>query len=324
MAPTVPNRDDWFEEDHGFPRPNWDAISGWMRVYVPDEQLEDAWRQIARHWIGRLRDRLGGKYTVAETEYFVLLADSDEKKGAAMLSFLENARANIYRVIGDTRSPKTYGKHVVIRFSAADDYYTYVSQFHPDGEFAESSGMFLEGDYNHIAFPQSWEAEEGKILVHELTHNLLSHLPQPRWLNEALAMAFESEVGGQGTPLTRELARSHREYWNEKTIQEFWSGTSFFDIKGQELSYSLSRVLLNLIYSELQPSPKDFRKFVLRADWTDAGAVAVREHLDAELENLVAAFLGPGNWTPRRSEWKYPTPKANNGDDEVVFEEDEK
>lgn len=321
MVTTVPNRDDWFEEDHGFPHPNWDAVDGWMRVYVADEELEGAWQQAVRHWIHRLRDRLGGEYAAVESENFVLLVEANAQRRSEMLTFLERTRAHIYRVVGDVREPESWGKHVIIRFSEEDDYYAYISHSRPDGEYAESSGMFLSGGYGHIALPKSWsEGEEAKVLVHELTHNLLVHLPHPKWLSEALAMAFETEVGGQGVPITREIARRHREYWNEKTIQDFWSGVSYSDVEGQELSYDLASVLLNLIHTELRPSPEDFRKFVLRADWTDAGAVAVREHLDEELENLVATFLGPGDWKPRQKEWKYSKRTA---DVETDIEPDE-
>lgn len=306
MATTVPNRDDWFEGDHGFPHPNWNAIEGWMRVHVCDEQLEDAFQQVVRHWMNRVRERLGGGYKVSESENFVLLNESDAAKGSNLHSFLERTRAHIYRVVGDVREPESWGKHVVIRLSKEDDYYAYISHDRPDGEYAESSGIFLNRGYGHIVLPKSWsESEEAKVLVHELTHDLLVHLPHPKWLSEALAMAFETEVGGQSVLVTREIARRHREYWNEKTIQDFWSGVSYSDVEGQELSYDLASILLNLIHTELRPSPEDFRKFVLRADWTDAGAVAVREHLDEELENLVATFLGPGDWKPKRKEWNY-------------------
>jgi hypothetical protein len=316
MATTVPNRDDWFEDDYGFPRPNWNAIDGWMRVYVADAQMEGAWQQVVRHWVSRLRDRLGGDYAVVESENFVLLAEADAKWRANLLSFLERARAQVHRVLGELRAPKSYGKHVILRFTSDRDFYHYLSHFHRDGEYAGVGGVFLSGGYHHIAYPRCWtEVEEGKTLVHELTHDLLAHLPLPPWLNEALAMAFEKDLAGPPEPLTRELARRHREYWNEKTIQEFWFGRSYSDPEGQELAYSLSRVLLDLIHTELRPSPDEFRSFVLRADWSDAGAVAVREHLHEELENLVATFLGPGDWTPKPKEWK---PSAATSADELL------
>lgn len=326
MVLTVPNRDDWFEEDHGFPHPNWGAVEGWMRVYASDEQMDDAYRQIVRHWMNRLRERLGGEYRVVESDNFVLFTELNGRKCSDMLSFLERTRAHIYRVVGNVREPKLYGKHVVLRFSKDGDYYAYLSHFRPDGEYAQSSGILLTGGYNHIALPKSWsEAEESQVLVHELTHDLLFHLPHPRWLSEALAMAFETEVGGQAEALTRELARRHREYWNEKTIQDFWSGVSYSDVEGQELSYGLARILLNLIYTELRPSPENFHKFVLRADWTDAGAIAIREHLDEELENLVASFLGPGDWSPKRKEWKFSQrqPEPAGEDEDVEFQNEE-
>ena len=167
--------------------------------------------------------------------------------------------------------------------------------------------MFVgSAGYQHVAFTQSWSADdERRTLVHELAHNLVAHLPLPLWLNEALAMAFEADIaGGTHEPVTRELAARHREYWTAETIQEFWIGHSFSDVEGQELAYSLSRVLLHLIYTEVRPPEGHFRRFVLTADWADAGAAAAQEHLEIPLENLIAAFLGPGDWMPLPESWE--------------------
>ena len=71
-----------------------------------------------------------------------------------------------------------------------------------------------------------------------------------------------------------------------------------------EASYSLARILLNLIHTELRPKDGNFRRFVLRSDWGDAGAIAAMEHLEIELQDLVATFLGPGDWAPRPLTWR--------------------
>ena len=306
MPVLVPDRDEWFLEEHGFPHPDWEAINSWIDRSVAKSDLEDASQQSARHWLERLRVRLGGDYVHLESANFHLLSDLPPEESNKVLSLLETTRSRIARVLGDPSDPEAYGKYVVIRFGEADDYYRYIARFEPDGEYAGSAGMFVgSAGYQHVAFTQSWNAdEERRILVHELAHNLVAHLPLPSWLNEALAMAFETDIAG-GTPeaVTRELAARHRDYWTPDTIQEFWAGKSFGDVDGQELAYSLSRILLNLIYIEIRPPEGESRRFVLSATWTDAGAAAAREHLDIPLENLVAAFLGPGDWTPRPESW---------------------
>lgn len=305
MPLPVPDRDDWFDEEAGFPRPNWGAVHGWMRVFATKADLDDAWQHCTRHWLARLRDRLGGDYAAAESDNFHLLSELPPEAQARSLAFCERTRSQIYKVLGDIAPPNAPGKHVVLRFTETDDYYAYISIFYPDGEFAGSGGVFL-GDGYHIAYPQG-ESEEGerRVVAHELTHNLLAHLPLPPWLNEALAMAFEADLsGGAHEPLSRELAVRHREYWSAQTIQEFWRGESFSDVDGQELAYGLARVLLSLIHGEIRPAAGEFARFVVRADWGDAGAIAVREHLGIELDDLVASFLGPGDWAPHPEIWR--------------------
>ncbi len=309
MSSSIPDRDDWFDDESGFPRPNWGAVFGWLRVYVKEEDLDDAWQQCARHWLERLRTSLGGGYSSAESEHFHLLSEQTPDAKAKALSFFESTRAHIYRVLGDVAPKGPHGKHMILRFTDTDDYYAYIAHFFPDGAYAGSAGIFLRDSYLHIAHPQSWSAaEERRTIVHELTHNLLAHLPLPAWLNEALAVAFETDIAGSDSePLSRELAARHREYWNATTIQEFWRGESFSDVDGQELAYSLSRILLNLIHADLRPPESEFRRFVLRADWGDAGTIAVREHLQIELADLVAGFLGPGVWSPDPKSWRRET-----------------
>lgn len=323
MATVLPNRDDWFQENHGFPRPDWGALNGWMRVFAKREELNTLWAQFTRFWLERLRARLGGDYAVAESDNFLLLSELVPKARETLLTFCESARAHLDRVVGEVEREPTCGKHVLLRFTETDDYYAYISHFYADGEYAESGGMFLRDGYDHIAFPHAWSDEEDRrALAHELTHNLLVSLPLPPWLNEALAMAFESDLaGGMTGALTPELAKRHREYWDATTIQEFWRGESFSKVEGQELAYSLSRVLLNLIHNDLRPPHEEFRRFVLRADWGDAGAVAAREHLDIALENLIASFLGPGEWKPRPETWRKESPPPEPDNEGSIDEE---
>jgi hypothetical protein len=305
MAVLVPNRDDWFVEEHGFPHPDWEAIHSWIERSVAKGDLEDAWQQSARHWLERLRVRLGGDHVNLESANFHLLSDLPPAESNKVLSLLETTRSRIARVLGDTSAPEAHGKHVVLRFGEVDDYYRYIAHFGADGEYAGSVGMFVgSAGYQHVAFARWNTDEERRTLVHELAHNLVAHLPLPLWLNEALAMAFETDIaGGEHEGVTRELAGRHRDYWTPETIQEFWIGRSFSDVEGQELAYSLSRILLHLIYTEIRPPEGEFRRFVLSADWADAGAAAAEEHLEISLENLVAAFLGPGDWMPRPEAW---------------------
>ena len=156
MSLTVPNRDDWFQNADTFPRPDWRAIEGWMRAFATDDVTTDAWQQFTRHWLERLRARLDGDYTVAESENFHFLSEVVPNMATNTLSFLETARRQIYKVLGEVAPRETYGKHVVLRFTETDDNYLYISHFHRAGEYARSGGMFLDDGYMHIAYPKSW------------------------------------------------------------------------------------------------------------------------------------------------------------------------
>ena len=151
MPITVPDHDDWFDGSDGLPRPNWPDVNGWMRAFAGKAEQDDAWHQFVRHWIERLRRTLGGKYATAESENFHLLSEEPSSARLKTLAFLEATRGHIYRVLGDVASPDAAGKHCVLRFGAADDYYKYISHFYPDGEFASSAGIFLIDGYYHVA-----------------------------------------------------------------------------------------------------------------------------------------------------------------------------
>lgn len=302
MFSEAPDLKAWFPEIDGFLRPDWKAIREWIRSHAAADHLDAAWQEIARIWLDKICEKLSGAYATAESENFHLLSELDAKRQEELLSFLEQARARILQTLADIPLPKRYGKHAVLRFTAEQDYYTYISYFHPDGEYGVSSGVFLKGPgYMHIAFRHDdTPGTDRAILAHELTHNLLQSLPLPLWLEEALAMLFQSDLaGGRQQLVTRELAAKHRAYWNPQTIQEFWRGLSFSKPDGQELAYALARILLDFITTDLQPSPPDFREFVLHANGKDAGEAAGRNFLGVELSDLVSAFLGPGEWAPR-------------------------
>jgi hypothetical protein len=287
--------------------------------------LDEFWHCFVRRWLDALIQSLPGRYAQAESKEFHLLSELDDQGRARTLQFLEQSCSHIQKVVGDTAEEEWHGKHLVLRFSDQDTYYRYLAHFSSDGEHAGSAGCFLKAEYYHIVYPASWSMDEERAtLAHELTHNLLADLPLPRWLDEALAMAFQADVCGFGDePVNRELSRRHREYWNEKTIQDFWLGTSFGTVKGQELSYSLARVLLQLIHNEVRPEPDKFHRFVTASDWHDAGAIACREYLDVRISDLIGSFLGPKDWEPKPEAWESDAPPAQETPHDDVDEEEE-
>jgi hypothetical protein len=304
----VPDFKAWFPEVDGFPRPDWEAIRAWIQENVAPDHLGNALQAITREWLDRMRQCLGEACAVDESPHFYLVAALEGQQRQSLLAFLEDARIQMLRRLGDISLPERDGKHVILRFDEENDYYRYISYFDPEGEYASSGGRFLRSGYLHIAYLHGeHQGADHVTLVHELTHDLLAGIPLPLWLNEALAMAFETDIAGRRIPLvTRELAAEHQAYWNAQTIQEFWRGLSFSKVDGQRLACSLARILLNLIATELRPSAAQFREFVLRADRKDAGQAAARASLDLDLSDLVATFLGPGDWAPKEI-WKAVT-----------------
>ena len=234
MPPQVPDRDEWFPTIDAFPRPDWPAIRGWKRAWISKDDLEEATRQITRHWLERVRAALGGTYSVLESDHFHFLSTLDEKGRTRMLQFLENARTRLRQTLSDVARADGIGKHVVLRFTDLDDYYAYIAHYYADGEHATSGGVFLWKGYSHIAyFEQLTMDSERATLAHEFTHNILVHLPLPPWLNEALAEAFDADLaGGRFAAVDRDLHAEHRTYWNPETIQSFWRGRSFHTVEG--------------------------------------------------------------------------------------------
>ena len=135
------------------------------------------------------------------------------------------------------------------------------------------------------------------VLVHELVHNLLCHLRIPLWLNEGLAIIIERRIVRRPFLIDSELVERHALHWNKKNIQAFWAGKSF-DVPGDEseLSYSLAEILVNL----LSEKGRQFIAFISNADWRDGGQDAAVNVLDSDLGEVLAGFLGAGNWRPQR------------------------
>ena len=63
------------EEVEGFTRVNWDVAWETVKRTVPEEEYRAAWDSLALQWVGILRDELGGKYRVSESDDYILLSE---------------------------------------------------------------------------------------------------------------------------------------------------------------------------------------------------------------------------------------------------------
>ena len=106
---------------------------------------------------------------------------------------------------------------------------------------------------------------------------------------------MEDVLVGHHLFIDKELLESHQQYWNEDTIQSFWSGESFLATdEGQQLSYHLAHIVVRNICQNSMA----FTKFCNGANYEDAGETAAQEFLGLSLTQIVGTFLGDGDWQP--------------------------
>ena len=293
----------------GFPRVDWDGVS--TRVApLPESEWGSAYTDAAREWLTTTRASLNGAYLLEESPNFLLLASCPQKACHNLLRFLEQIRERILTaLLRDVAQVSGYGKHVAIVLEDMESYYSYISYFYPDaGDFAASSGVFLNGGdaehggYGHfVSFGRDVTNIE-RVVAHELTHNCLSHLPIPAWLNEGLAMTSERAlVGNEPLLATRDVMEEHRSMWRDGVIQEFWSGGSLDEPdERSQLTYHLAEMTVRTLSRDYER----FAAFVRRADFRDAGEAAALEVFGHSLGDVIAQFLGPGEWMPRPDDWR--------------------
>lgn len=289
LAPLMPIVD-------GYPRPQWPAI-GAMLERLPPEQLHEHWCKVARAWLDATAKHLGSPYHVLETTNFLLLTPLAAREAALVQRFVERAWKQILHQLDGLANDDGYGKLVVMLFATQGAYYQYSAFFYPDGEHPLSAGVFLNADYGHVAIPFHDIPETEATIAHELTHCYVRDLPLPLWLNEGLAVTFENEIcANRPLRMDPERLAEHQAFWNDETIQEFWSGQSFARTdEGNGLSYELARYCVRALAHD----PAPFIEFARKATFEDAGEAAAMAVFGGSLGGLLEQFFGPGDWAPR-------------------------
>jgi len=294
--------------DASMPIPDWEAIATSAPPETDTDASQKYWSDAALHWLNALHDHLGHAYSISTSEHFAMLAAVDPTTSRLALEACERTRKRILKALPGIAKDSGYGPIVVLIFDTADAYYAYIGNYYPEeGEFAQSSGMFLQNGYGHFVFVSEDMARMEPVIAHELTHSLVSHLPLPAWLNEGTAMGMEKRLNPElahpryALYSQNEMTEKHAKFWNEATIQEFWSGKSFLQSgEGPSLSYDLGENLTRLVSRDYET----FVAFANAATYEDAGARAAHEKLGIELEACAAAVLGPGLWRPEPSRWR--------------------
>ncbi len=312
--------DAFFHFEAGFHRADWQAIDNWVNANISPIDTEAAYTDAALAWVTKLCEDLGGDYFILQSNQTILLCDQPRDRAHWLLDYTGQVATTIKNHLGQTAWAGAFGQKVVLLFSDEDDYYQYLSYHSQDGEQASSGGVCIHSGYTHIAIPWHGQLDTAaNTIVHELTHDCLSHLPLPLWLNEGIAVTVQKAIAPPEHGLTQsdhsklsttmmnwrpplmwdELAERHFGFWTEENIQSFWAGTSFF-IPGDsnELSYSLAEVFVKLLSERSNPAA--FQAILQTAHHDDAGQTAMLDILNTDLGDIAATFLGKGNWRPLR------------------------
>lgn len=293
--------DHWFEVRDGLPRPNWNEIRSWIKQHHTDDSWQcHAWDEFELEWLNRLGEALGEDFLVHASKKFRLLCSLSYQEASRMLGFLEETQRNISKVLGSAARPEYSKKYAVMVLKDIKQYYRYINDFYPDGKHTLSVAVFIPQGCGHVVLPMCKYAGDWDSLIHELVHQSLAHLPLPRWLNEGIAVTIERRANGLWSllSLTSEKAQSHKDWWNEGRIQDFWAGKSFNCVESFSLSYELGEILVERLRKF-----RAFREFITKASYENAGEDAAKAILGRSLGDVAADVLGPGSWAPQPELW---------------------
>lgn len=309
MSPPPFDISDLLNTSGGFMYPPWEEVGRRVRTRPADVQPA-AWADATRQWLGTIREWIGERYAVFESEHFQMLAWAGEEFGEQLLRHAEYCRRSLRDLFPEIARFAEPGKHVVLAFPDPRVYYTYLSGFYPDeGEFGGSVGMHIRAGYPHIVTCGVTLFNVQAIVAHELTHAALHHLGSPQWVEEGIAQLVEqAAMGRPPLEVTPEIARNHKRYWGRYGLEAFWWGGGFhLPGRPQQLSYELAEILMRLLIDEHRPGWFGIGRgkrdrligFLKVARQDDAGQDAAITHLRYSLGVLAAKYLGPGDWEPK-------------------------
>ena len=291
--------------DDYFPHPDWETLRPALESQDPADRVQ-AQDDIVRQWLDKLADIFPGHYRVAESDHHFLLCLNDFQHRAA-LGLARECRGFLLRELPGISPLAT--KVPILIWHDRKTYYDYLARFYPEGHHGASSGVHIRHDCQHIVLWGKDLTSVDSTIAHELTHEGLCIADLPLWIEEGLAQIVEHDLTGrQLAPLTTKMAAIQKRYWRRFGLQAFWDGTAFGQAsRVSELAYQLAEVLLRLLLDDSRPRwfglvrshrPK-LVGFLSTASIADAGEAAAQKHLSMTLTELVARFLGPGDWAPR-------------------------
>ena len=226
-----------------------------------------------------------------------VLSSFTPRAARSAATYVADTRKRIARLLDGLAEFPADARSILVVLDNLDDYYKYVSNYHPDsGEFAFSGGMYINYGCPHFVTVQAPLSTIEPVIAHEMTHSALAHLELPLWLDEGIAVTTEHQisVSNRHPRDAAERIGRHLEFWNAERIQEFWTGKSFNRTDdGNELSYDLARSIVELLGREW-PS---FVEFAANASRDDGGAAAASRIYETRSRRYrgCGAQRAPGN-----------------------------
>lgn len=296
----VPDRDEWFPLVGDLPHPNWLAIQMWLDDVAHGTEHDAAIEQITAHWLKRLATALGGGHLFYETENHFFITAREPKPTVKLLN---EARAHVLKTLGKAAGIRHIRKLIILRLGTADAVWSVWESLQTDSALA--SRFFRPGAWPLIFCETRNASDERWRMVGKEIDHVLTYLPLPYWLLVAFAQSLQVDLlGGRFAVLTEETHALHQQCWTAQSIQDFWSGKTFFDDEWASLSYSLAPVLLDIIRRELRPDFAKLQRFIQTANYKDGGESAAQRFFGIGLGEIAGVFLcDEVDWTPRPHTW---------------------
>lgn len=291
---------------NGVPILDWGALGAWANAHIPSDFASIAMDRARHAWLLHFRDALGPEAYLHISDSAYILSTLEPLDVKAIARYVSTTRDKIKHVLGDLARFPSQERSILVVLDSQEDYYHYVSIYYPEGEFALSGGMFINAGCPHFVVVRDELLNIEPVIAHELTHSAVTHLRLPKWLDEGLAVNTERKIAGsRGLLYTpHELDSMHRRFWNNETIQEFWSGRSFDRADdGNLLSYDLARIVVEQVARNWD----QFAQFVVAAKVEDAGASSAQTNLGLQLGAYAAALFGSEatkSWEPNSLFWE--------------------
>jgi hypothetical protein len=260
------------------------------------DRLQDGgeWdRGVVLHWLESLQVALGQRLCLSQEGIAYVLATPDDTHRVRRAVERGLAEANALLSLLGAGGPTP--PCAVLAFDLDSDYHTFISMYYPpEGSWASSGGLYIAHEasgFPVVAIRARHRPFIDEILGHELTHHVLAALRLPMWLQEGLAGLVQDRVAETSSFwVDTEMVARQRACWNERPLDEFWSGDSFESPHDelQRLSYHLAQWLVR---KELSSDAPRFCGFV-RSCAENGDDWAATEHFGQSKENWARTAIG--------------------------------